>query len=58
MTVSRKHGVIALFIMIGTLLALDLGHSAPLDPFRAPAILALGSDEAASGAHCAAARGS
>ena len=58
MTVSRKHGVIALFVMIGALLAFDLGHSAPLDPFRAPAILALGSGQAASGAHCAAIPGS
>jgi hypothetical protein len=58
MTLSRKHGVIALFVMIGALLAFDLGHSAPLDPFRAPPILALGSGHAASGAHCAAAPGS
>jgi len=58
MTVSRKHGVIALFVMIGAFLAFDLSHSAPLDPFRAPAILALGSAQAASGAHCAAAPGS
>ena len=35
MTLSRKHGVIALFVMIGALLAFDLSHSAPLDPFRA-----------------------
>ncbi|MGB0353063.1 MULTISPECIES: hypothetical protein [unclassified Roseobacter] len=53
MTLSRKHRVIALFVMIGALLAFDLSHSAPLDPFRAPAILALGSGQAASGAHCA-----
>jgi hypothetical protein len=58
MTLSRKHGVIALFVMIGALLAFDLSHSAPFDPFRAPAILALGSGQAASGAHCAAAPGS
>lgn len=58
MTMSRKHGVIALFVIIGSLLAFDLSHSAPLDPFRAPAILTLGSGQAASGAHCAAAPGS
>ncbi len=58
MTLSRTHGVITLFVMIGALLAFDHSHSAPLDPFRAPAILALGSGEAASGAHCAAAPGS
>ena len=58
MTLSRKHRVIALFVMIGALLAFDLSHRVPLDPFRAPAILALGSGQAASGAHCAAAPGS
>ncbi len=58
MTLSRKHGIIALFVIIAGLLTFDLSHSAPLDPFRAPAILALGSGQAASGAHCAAIPGS
>ncbi len=58
MTLSRTHGVIALVVVIVALLVFDLSHSAPLDPFRAPALLALGSGQAASGAHCAAAPGS
>ncbi|MFZ8959600.1 MAG: hypothetical protein ACO2ZI_07775 [Paracoccaceae bacterium] len=48
----------ALFVVIVAVLAFDISHSAPLDAFRAPAILALGSGQAVSGAHCAAARGS
>jgi hypothetical protein len=39
---------------IGVLIALDLGWSTPLDPFKAPPVFALGSGQAASGAHCAA----
>jgi hypothetical protein len=36
------------------IVAVDLGASQPLNPFRAPPLLALGSGQAASGAHCAA----
>ncbi|MFN3822748.1 MAG: hypothetical protein ACK4GW_15210 [Pseudorhodobacter sp.] len=36
------------------IVAADLGASEPLNPFRAPPLLALGSGQAASGAHCAA----
>lgn len=39
---------------LGVLIALDLGWSTPLDPYKAPPALALGSGLAASGAHCAA----
>jgi len=36
------------------LLALDHAQSAPLNPYTAPPMLALGSGLAAGGAHCAA----
>ncbi|MCP1336374.1 hypothetical protein [Futiania mangrovi] len=39
------------------LLALDLAGSRPLNPFTAPPALALGSGQAAGGAHCSAAPG-
>ena len=38
-------------------LALDLHASVPLNPYRSPSLLALGSGEAAGGAHCAAVPG-
>ncbi|WP_375571426.1 hypothetical protein ABWH93_01850 [Seohaeicola saemankumensis] len=41
-------------IILTALLWLDLVNSKPLDPFRAPAVLALGSGQAGAGAHCAA----
>jgi hypothetical protein len=40
--------------VLSALLWLDLINSKPLDPFRAPAVLALGSGQAGAGAHCAA----
>ncbi len=39
---------------VAVIIAADLATSAPLDPFRAPAAIALGSGQAAGGAHCAA----
>ncbi|MBP0484159.1 hypothetical protein [Sagittula salina] len=39
--------------LLGGLLAFDIAASDPLNPFRAPPLLALGSGSAASGAHCA-----
>lgn len=48
---------IGLGVIAGIVLA-DLAISAPLDPFRAPPAIALGSGQAASGAHCAALPGS
>lgn len=53
MGTRRLIAVLALALVVGVLL-LDLRQSAPLDPFRAPPMLALGSGQAASGAHCAA----
>jgi len=51
---TRKTAVGILFVVLAGFLAFDLQASAPLDPFRAPALFALGSGEASSGAHCAA----
>ena len=39
---------------IGLGIGLDLAASAPLNPFRSPALLALGSGQAAGGAQCSA----
>lgn len=44
-------GVLGLILAV---LGLDLATSAPLNPYRAPPLLALGSGLAAGGAHCAA----
>lgn len=41
-------------ITLAGLLWMDLANSKPLNPFRAPAVFALGSGQAGSGAHCAA----
>jgi len=48
--------VIAAAVLASALaiVAADLRASEPLNPFRAPPLLALGSGQAASGAHCAA----
>lgn len=51
---TRLPVVIALLAALAGLLAFDLATSLPLDPFAAPPLLALGSGQAASGAHCAA----
>ena len=40
-------------LLLGGFLAFDLATSAPLDPYQAPPLLALGSGTAAGGAHCA-----
>jgi hypothetical protein len=40
-------------LLLGGLLVFDLAASEPLDPFKAPPLLALGSGTAAGGAHCA-----
>lgn len=54
MTATRKlTATLALALLAGVVL-LDLAQSAPLDPFKAPPLLALGSGLAAGGAHCAA----
>ncbi|MCL7464852.1 hypothetical protein [Phaeovulum sp. NW3] len=41
-------------VLIGAVVLADLAGSAPLNPYKAPPALALGSGQAASGAHCAA----
>ncbi len=48
--------VISAAVLLAALgvVAADLAASEPLNPFRAPPLLALGSGQAASGAHCAA----
>lgn len=45
---------LALFAALVLLVAADLTASRPLDPFRAPPPVALGSGAAPQGAHCAA----
>lgn len=49
-------GAVAGLVMAAAaaLVALDLGASEALNPYRAPALFALGSGQAAGGAHCAA----
>lgn len=53
MRTRRRTATLALALLAGVI-AMDLGQSAPLDPFKAPPLLALGSGLAAGGAHCAA----
>ena len=54
MIATRKFGVGILFAVLAGFLAFDLQACAPLNPFQAPPIFALGSGQASSGAHCAA----
>lgn len=51
---TRKPIAMLTVLLVAALLAFDLAVSAPLDPFKAPPILALGSGAPAGGAHCAA----
>lgn len=51
---TRKLTVTLVFASLAGLLLLDMASSQPLDPFKAPAVLALGSGQAGAGAHCAA----
>ncbi|RKE94647.1 hypothetical protein [Sulfitobacter guttiformis] len=53
MLTRRLVAALTLAVLAG-MLALDLRMSQPLDPFRTPAVLALGSGQAGAGAHCAA----
>lgn len=50
---TRRPVVLVLLAAVAGVLILDLATSAPLDPFSAPPLLALGSGQAAGGAHCA-----
>lgn len=51
---TRRVTMLAVAVMVGGLVLFDLSASAAPNPFRAPPLLALGSGQAASGAHCAA----
>jgi hypothetical protein len=51
---SRKFTVVFVFAMLAGLLLMDHVQSQSLNPFKAPAVLALGSGQAGAGAHCAA----
>ena len=55
---TRRLTATAALALIAAIVLTDLATSAPLDPFRAPPAIALGSGQAASGAHCAALPGS
>ncbi|WP_198662751.1 hypothetical protein [Cohaesibacter intestini] len=50
---SRAMAAFATFAGLAAILAVDLSNSKPLNPYSAPAAIALGSNEAASGAFCA-----
>jgi len=50
---TRRPIAIALLLLLGGLLVLDLRGSDPLNPFTAPPLLAYGSGAPATGAHCA-----
>jgi len=52
--VTRGLSALVALALIAAVVVTDLATSAPLDPFRAPPAIALGSGQAASGAHCAA----
>ncbi len=51
---TRRPVAMAVMALLAGMLGLDLATSAPLNPYQAPPLLALGSGMAASGAHCAA----
>lgn len=54
---TRLPVALAVFAALALTVALDIGGSAPLNPFVAPPAFALGSGQTASGAHCAAPAG-
>ncbi len=51
---TRRPIAYAVLALVAALIGSDIAGSAPLNPYQAPPILALGSGLAASGAHCAA----
>jgi len=51
---TRKFMAALTLTILAALFWLDLINSNKLDPFRAPAVLALGSGQTGAGAHCAA----
>ncbi|MCU0817259.1 MAG: hypothetical protein MUF74_12605 [Cypionkella sp.] len=54
MTGTRRITAALVVLFLLGLLALDQAQSRPLNPYAAPPLLALGSGQAAGGAHCAA----
>ena len=50
----RAHVLVLVLAGLAGLLALDMAVSEPLNPYISPAAVALGSGQAAAGAHCAA----
>lgn len=55
---SARRTVAALIMgALGLGIAIDLAASEPLNPFRSPPLLALGSGQASGGAHCSAVPG-
>ncbi|MBE0454691.1 hypothetical protein [Roseovarius autotrophicus] len=50
----RVHITLLVLLGVGVLLALDRAQSQPLNPYKAPPMIALGSGLAATGGHCAA----
>jgi hypothetical protein len=51
---TRRVTMAAVALMLAGLIAFDLAASAPVNPFKAPPLFALGSGQASGGAHCAA----
>lgn len=51
---TRRLTASACIALVTAIVAMDLATSAPLDPYRAPPAVALGSGQATGGAHCAA----
>ncbi|SFP77747.1 hypothetical protein [Tranquillimonas alkanivorans] len=51
---TRKLTAALTLALLAGLIALDLAQSAPLNPYQAPTLIALGSGQSAGGAHCAA----
>lgn len=57
MNVGRWTVAALVLSALGCGVTLDLAASEPLNPFRSPPLLALGSGQVAGGAHCAAVPG-
>lgn len=53
-TLARWSVAALVLALLGVGVWRDLAASAPLNPYRSPPLLALGSGQAAGGAHCAA----
>ncbi len=51
---TRRATMLAIALAVGGLILFDLSVSVRPNPFHAPPLLALGSGQAAGGAHCAA----